>query len=438
MAGAGRSALLAVGAVLVAVAATGPAAAAGLDPTAPKPVPPRVEDSHGVRLPTLLPPGYLATRGSQIVDMGGNPVRLACVGYFAPANVARDIPGMVAAGFNCVRYPWYNATLPAQLAVMDRIVGVAGRTGLKVIFDHHGDETPGPRNGYLPYPCNGLPIDKGPGTDGTDGCGDTGTVDVARFIADWTLVARRYAGDATVIGFDLTNEPHRAPGGWLHRGGGATWGDGSATDLKSMYEAAGEAIQRVNPGALIVCEGVGRFSGNLADGTPMLTTGVVDLSFVARQPVTLRVPNKVVYSVHDYPAPIGDVRPDSGPVKVRAMNAAWGYLVSNHVAPVWIGEMGASLDGDGPDSRRRLLAEEQAWAATLLGYLNGADGAQGGPTFSGQEQPVGTGWWAWGDLTGESPNGTLDRLHRLRAEQKAVYAQLRFQAPRATTGNSAE
>ena len=377
----------------------------------------------------LLPPGYLTTRGNQIIDQSGNPVRLACVGYYAPGDVVRDIFGMVSAGFNCVRYPWYNATLLSRLGVMDEIVSAAGRFGLKVILDHHGDETPSSRNNFLPYPCNGLPIDKGPGTNGTDGCGDTGTVDLARFVSDWSLVAKRYAGNATVIGFDLTNEPHRSPDRWWRRGG-ASWGDGGATDLKAIYERAGNAIQQVNRGALIICEGIGRFSGSLSDGTPLLTTGVVDLSFVARSPVTLGTLGQVVYSVHDYPASIGAVRPESGPTKVKAMNAAWGYLVTNHVAPVWIGEMGASLDGEGPDSTGRQRANEQAWAATLVDYVNGADGAQGGPTFSGQEQAVGTSWWAWGNLSGDAPDGTLNRQHQLRPAQRDVYRRLQFHLSR--------
>jgi endoglucanase len=45
----------------------------------------------------------------------------------------------------------------------------------------------------------------------------------ARWIADWQMLARRYAGNTTVIGADLHNEPH----------GPATWGDGNQATVGS-------------------------------------------------------------------------------------------------------------------------------------------------------------------------------------------------------------
>src|SRR5579859_770966 len=71
----------------------------------------------------LLPAGYLTTAGSQITDLTGHRARLACVGYQpgASANIAADVQGMAAAGFNCLRYPWFDATLAANLAVADQI-----------------------------------------------------------------------------------------------------------------------------------------------------------------------------------------------------------------------------------------------------------------------------------------------------------------------------
>ena len=168
-----------------------------------------------------------------------------------------------------------------SLQVFQKVVAHAGKIGLKVIFDHHTNEGSG---GQQP---NGLWIDKGPGTDGTDGAGVQGTVDAARFQADWVRFAKTFAGNSTVVGFDLDNEPLAQR---------ATWGGGGPGDIHQMYTDVGNAIQAVNPGALIIAEGLITATGN---GYPQLLTGAKD------NPVVLGTPNKVVYSVHDYPAEIG-------------------------------------------------------------------------------------------------------------------------------------
>jgi aryl-phospho-beta-D-glucosidase BglC (GH1 family) len=381
----------------------------------------------------LLPAGYLSVNRSQIVDSSGRKVKLACVGYDqVGANIASDMKAIAAYGFNCLRYPWFNATLAANLATADAIVADAGAVGLKVILDHHADETPSPSNGWLTANCNGLPFDSGSGADGSDGCGDTGTVTRARFVSDWVSVAKRYAGNSTVIGFDLTNEPHLFPSGWTPPGG-ATWGDGSATDLQAIYTEAGNAIQTVNPDALIIVEGVLNWTSNLANGRKVYIEGYPDLSLAESKPVILSLPNKLVYSIHDYPLEISGVTSVSGPTKVATMNETWGYLVSKHFAPVWIGEMGASLDAHGADTQNNKhkfvpgkLADEQYWKDIMLAYLNGRDGAAGGPEFSGCEQAIGTDWWHWGDLTGEAPDGTLNDKGKPRPAQQAVTRQLAF------------
>jgi len=197
---------------------------------------------------SLLPSGYLSTQGSQIVAAGGTPVRISSVGWDGTdgkagaalegpwaANYRTILQSIKDDGFNAVRIPWSNVNLDAPVAgvgtkdlngvdwtknaelrglrtlqVFERVVEYAGQIGLKVIFDHHTNDDGG---GQQP---NGLWIDKGPGTDGTDGVpGTVGTVDAARFEADWVRFARAFAGNSTVIGFDLDNEPH-----------GALWGGG--------------------------------------------------------------------------------------------------------------------------------------------------------------------------------------------------------------------
>ena len=361
---------------------------------------------------SLIPPGYLSTSGSQIVDAAGDPVRIASVGWFTGYDSPdAQLQQILLAGFNTVRLPYYNATLQSDLANIDAVVSAASQYGVRVIIDHHADETPSASNNYLPQQPNGLPIDSGPGTDGTDGAGDTGIVTLSKFIADWVTIAQRYAGNSTVIGFDLDNEP-------LHYAGMSTWGDGSPTDLRAMYIQAGNAIQAVDPGALIIAEGPQNYQMNFA-GTAPAPYG--DLSLAASQPVTLNNPNMVVYSVHDYPATIGGFSPDSGPQAVANMNADFGYLVTQNIAPVWIGEMGGSLDGTS-ESAGTGLADEQAWAATLVSYLNGQ--APGGPAFTGQQQAMPSSWWAWGNLAGEEPDGTLTGGGSLNQPQWNVYSPL--------------
>ncbi len=66
--------------------------------------------------------------------------------------------------------------------------------------------------------------------------------------------------------------------------------------------------------------------------------------------------------------------------------------------------MGASLDGTAESSGAG-LADEQAWASTLLDYMNGKDGALGGPTFTGAQQGISGSWWLAGSEAGQYPDG---------------------------------
>ena len=356
---------------------------------------------------TLLPTGYLHTDGSQIVGPDGTPVRIAAVGWnqgFEDPESA--VPQMVQLGFNTIRLSWVNATMERDLATIDRIVAVAGAHGMKVILDHHTDEAGTPADGDGAQQKNGLWYDLGPGTDDTNGAGVKGTVTQARFQADWVAVAKRYAGNSTVIGYDLHNEPLAIPKG-------ATWGDGKPTDIRQMYESVGNAILAVEPDVLIIAEGPQNYKTGMPWG---------DLSKVASAPVRLTVANRVVYSVHDYPAYVAGFKPDSGPRKVALMNKAWGYLVTQNIAPVWVGEMGASMDGS---ARNENIVDSAAWASTMADYLNGKLGDEGGPVFKGNQQGISTDWWAWGHLPGQELNGTLDDRGMPRPRQWAIYSQFR-------------
>lgn len=340
---------------------------------------------------TLLPAGALSTQGNQIVDKSGRPVRLACIGWnqFNQAIPLRvQTQRMANDGFNCIRIPWVNATLPHELLLMDRIVAAAGGARLGVIFDNHTNEPGhGDRDNWGAQQKNGLWFDRGPGTDNTDGGGNPGTTTDAKFLSDWQTMARHYAGVKTVIGYDLRNEPLSYPGM-------SEWATGSVRDIRAMYMRVGGAIQKIDPDKLIIVEPP---EGAWAK--------------LKTHPVDLPVAHKLVYSPHEYPAEISDEKPDSGSALLNRMNKRWGWLISEGIAPVFVGEMGSSM-------RSR---ESHAWADTIVPYLNGKglhiqDGGQG----------VSTDWWVWGYLPGQNPDGTLESDWKTpRPEQLAVYARLR-------------
>jgi hypothetical protein len=182
----------------------------------------------------------------------------------------------------------------------------------------------------------------------------------------------------------------------------------------------GSALEAADPGVLIICEGPQNYNGTFTNA-PGATSPEGDLTMVPSKPVTItvhghKVTNKVVYSVHEYPNEIAGIGQDSGPAAIARYNAVWGQVVKDNIAPVWIGEAGSSMITN-PD--------DKDWADTLTGYINGKDGAQGGPTFRYPQQPIGATWWAWGYLPGELPDGTLNADGSLVSAQYDVYHQWR-------------
>jgi endoglucanase len=352
---------------------------------------------HRGKSATLLPSGDFSTRGNQIVDSNGWPVRLACVGWNQVNEsiaLERQTVLMAEHGFNCIRFSWVNATLQPDLRRIDRVADAAGKAGLRLVLDNHTNE-PGhsDRDNWGAQQKNGLWYDQGGASDGTDGGGNAGTTTDARFLSDWQAVARHYAGNQTIIGYDLRNEPLDYPRM-------SVWGGGSDRDIRAMYVRVGNAIQAIDPAKLIVVE-----------------TPNSDCRGVRKYPVTFAVPNKLVYSVHEYPGEISGQRVSFGLALIQRMNQMWGWLIDEDIAPVFVGEMGSSMTS----------AQSKAWADTIVPYLNGIspDGLRLGP----DRQGISTDWWVWGHLPGQNPEGTLEGDWKTpRPQQAAVYSKLRQRA----------
>jgi endoglucanase len=357
----------------------------------------QARELHPVKSGTLLPAGDLSTRGTQIIDASGRPVRLACIGWNqVDESIPLDVQTALMAehGFNCIRFSWVNATLQKDLHLIDRILAAARKAGLRLVLDNHTNEQGhSDQDNWGAQQKNGLWYDQGGASDGTDGGGNVGTTTDAKFLADWQAVARHYAGNQTVIGYDLRNEPLDYP----HM---SLWGGDSDRDIRAMYVRVGNAIQAVDATKLIIVE------------PPM-----GDCRGLRKYPMSLNIPNKLVYSVHEYPGEISGQKVSSGPELIDRMNQYWGWLVNENIGPVFIGEIGSSMTS----------AQSKAWADTIVPYLNGS--APAGLRFSEGEQGISTDWWAWGHLQGQNPDGTLESDWKTpRPQQEAVYAKLRQRA----------
>jgi len=447
MARRGIAMVAATGVLTACIAAAGARAAKAAAPgQGSTPQGSRVSAAHSGRGGSLLPHGWFTTRGAQIVDERGEPVRIASAGvpgndgvdgaarFLHFVNYQTTMRGMVADGFNTIRIAWSDLTPHARpkagainynlnsdlkgltsIEVLDKMVDFAGTLGLRVIFDHHTND--GGDHGWGGQQTNGLWFDRGPGSNGTDGS-NPGTITAAQFEANTLALVKRYRDNPTVIGYDLDNEP-------LSEGTGGVslnWGKGGPTDIWKMYTEVGNAILAINPKLLIICEGP-QTTKNTGNGMAGIgpegdLTAVGGVGGVETKPVTLKIPNQVVYSVHEYDINVYDFGANDRPsTLIPHMNNDWGYLYTRNIAPVWVGEMGSNLD----------KPQDRVWAQTLLDYMNGKDGAQGGPVFKDQDQPVGGSWWLWGNFPGEQTDGTLGSDWATpRPDQQEITDQLLF------------
>ncbi|HEY6404256.1 MAG TPA: glycoside hydrolase family 5 protein [Blastocatellia bacterium] len=240
--------------------------------------------------------GYWHTSGNQILDASNQPVRITGINWFgmetsnfAPHGLwTRGYRSMLdqikSLGYNTLRLPYCNQLFDSNsapngidfsmnpdlqgltgLQIMDKIIDYSGQIGLRVFLDRHRPDAAG--QSALWY---------------------TSAYSEARWIADWRMLATRYNGNTTVVGADLHNEPHDP----------ACWGCGDMNrDWRLAAERAGNAILSVNPNWLIIVEGT-----DIVNGDAYWWGG--NLIGAATAPVRLNVPNRLVYSAHDYPSSV--------------------------------------------------------------------------------------------------------------------------------------
>lgn len=389
--------------------ATGPVESA---PGADASPPPTHTSQSSVKSPTT--DDWLHTDGNRIVDAKGKPVWLTGANWFGYNISQRVFTGLSAAnhedlmdqiasrGINVIRVPistellleWRDgkATVPSavnqslnadlagldSLEVFDVFLGDAKDRGVKVILDAHSalaDDA-----GHL-YPV----WYKEP-------------ISTADFLDAWEWVAKRYAKDDTIIGYDLKNEPHGQPQEQLR----AIWdGSTSQNNWRHAAEQAGKRILDVHPHALIFVEGI---EATPKSGTSFRSTNNADydfgwwggnLRFADDFPVRLPVSDQLVYSPHEY-GPLVYDQPwfqkafSAETLRRDVWEPNWLYLHDDGTAPLLVGEWGGRLGQDPRQDTwmaalRDLIADEHL--AHTFWCLNPESGDTGGLFADG--------WQAW-------------------------------------------
>ena len=207
---------------------------------------------------------------------------------------------------------------------------------------------------------------------------------------DWqdTLVwlAKKYANDDTLIGYDLKNEPH---GKRAYKEGTcpstiAKWDD-SKDENNWAYAATqcAEAILDVNPNALIFIEGIEQYpmteKGYTFDTADVWEPKTEDekrwygawwggnLRGVKDYPIKMSTPakqSKIVYSPHDYgPSVYAQTWFDKDFSEETLLDdywrGTWAYINEQDIAPLLIGEWGGFVDG----------TKNQKWMELLAAYM---------------------------------------------------------------------
>ena len=305
--------------------------------------------------------GYFSTSGKNIIDSSGKIVRFTGANWFGfetgnymahglwQVNYKTMLNKVKSLGLTMIRLPYSDDLFTAgrnpqglnaganpelvgksSLEVMDAIIDYAGQIDLRILLDRHRPDAGG--QSELWYTAN---------------------VPESTWINNLKTVTARYKNNPAVIGIDLHNEPH----------GNACWGCGDqARDWRLAAERGGNAVLGIQPNWLIIVEGVDTFngSGNWWGGN---LQGAKDF------PVRLNIPNRLVYSAHDYGMSVSSGQPwfndGNFPNTLDPhWDKNWGYILKQNIAPVLVGEFGSTLTD----------AKDRTWMPRLLQYMqtNGA------------------------------------------------------------------
>ena len=309
--------------------------------------------------------GLLSVRGTWIVNPIGRVVFLRGINYpgyeravtpEAHSESAYELFARV--GFNVVRLPISWSKLePAPgkfsesylTSYVDRDIRWAKKYGLYLILDMHQS------NWGARFGGSGVPdwvVNKYPPTD----------AGMRRAVSDfwnqielqdhlvnvWRNVARRYANETTIAGYDILNEP------WIYTSIVANL---NASYVNDFYVRVIKSIRTVDPNHIIFLE----------------PSNMYPTDFPLRE--------NIVWSPHFYTLSFAAVYHQSGVGLLEAdISAKYQKFVVEMESPMWIGEFGAFMN-DG---------SSQQWLRDALRVLN--------------KYQLGWAWWAFDSRDGRIPS----------------------------------
>ncbi len=304
------------------------------------------------------PEGFFSTRGTEILDPAGKPVLLRGInlgnwlvpeGYMfkfekatsprlvheviaelvGPDEAARfwteyrdayitaeDIQFIKKTGLNSIRVPFnYRLFTPEEFPglwkgpgfeMLDRVIGWCRDAGLWVVLDMHC--APGGQTGDNIDDSWGYPFLF------------ESEESQRRFVETWAAIARRYANETVVIGYDLLNEPI-APYFDVERLNAL---------LEPLYKRAVKAIREVDPNHIVFLAGA-QWNGNFTVFGPPFD-------------------DRLVYTCHRYWSD-------------TTQQAIQDFLDfrAKYSVPMWMGESGENTDGWIDAFRRLFETQNIGW-----------------------------------------------------------------------------
>ena len=325
---------------------------------------------------------WLSTDGNKLVDSDGKQVILAGVNWFGfetqnffPHGIwSRDMKSVLQQakemGFNSFRIPWCNRMLDTDVTIdmgpnsypngngdpttgvkfnnleekditkpielLDVIVKWCQENDMKIILDNHSRMNDAFKEEKVWY---------------------TPDYSEERWISDWVFMANRYKSYDAVIGMDLNNEPHSDDSVNKFPGPDADWGSGNdATDWAKAAQKCGNEILKVNPNILIIVEGVQNY-----EDTNYWWGG--NLRGVKDHPITLNIPNKLMYSPHEYGPTVYNqpwFQTADFPSNLPGIwEDTFNYINTDGISPLFVGELGI-LKNEGGD---------KLWLETFIQFI---------------------------------------------------------------------